>query len=223
METRSVFADVVRSARRRLTPRNALLSALVLALAYGLTREVETVVGIAFGLAVIETVQILAETPSVDDRWVGLGIGAFVTGLSLVWFGYELTAASDTGGPAWFPALTALVGVWFLLDARSGGQSYADNPDDMGFNEMLTVMNHASLVVEELKDSPKTVSELADACDLTESRVREALAVGTDDGAVYRVDDDEERYALDESMMGPAAFVRLNGKRVLARLARPFR
>jgi len=61
---------------------------------------------------------------------------------------------------------------------------------------------------------------------LTESRVREALDVGTDDGMVYRVDagtgDDAERYALDESRVGGLAFVRSNGKRILRRLARPF-
>ena len=90
----------------------------------------------------------------------------------------------------------------------------------------MLVMNHAHLVVEELKQEPKTVAELANACDLTESRVREALDVGTDDGMIYRVDserdDGGERYALDESKVGSVAFVRSNGKRILRRLARPF-
>lgn len=35
---------------------------------------------------------------------------------------------------------------------------------------------------------PKTVTELADTCDLTDARVREALDAMTDDGTVYRVD-----------------------------------
>jgi hypothetical protein len=38
----------------------------------------------------------------------------------------------------------------------------------MSASEMMLVMNHAHLVVEELKQEPKTVAELADACDLTE-------------------------------------------------------
>lgn len=228
MGSRTILTDIGRTARRRLTLRSALGSAVVLVLVYGITREVNTVGAVALGLVVVETIQILGETPSIDDRWIGFGIGSFVTVLSLVWLGYELTVVSNTGGPTWFPALTALAGVWFLLDARSSDRTYGDEPDDdMGFTEIMTVMNHSSLVVEELKEGPKTVAELAEACDLTESRVREALEVGTDDGAIYRVDSDSkdgaERYALDESMMGPTAFVRLNGKRLLNRLARPFR
>jgi predicted transcriptional regulator len=97
----------------------------------------------------------------------------------------------------------------------------------MSASEMMLVMNHARLVVKELKQGPKTVPELADACDLTESRVREALDVITDDGMIYPVDgspsDDVERYALNESKVGGVAFVRSNGKRILRRLMRPFR
>jgi len=96
----------------------------------------------------------------------------------------------------------------------------------MSASEMMLVMNHAHLVVVELKQEPKTVAELADACDLTESRVCEALKIGTDDGMIYRIDtgtsEDGKRYALDESKVGGLAFVRSNGKRILRRLARPF-
>jgi len=96
----------------------------------------------------------------------------------------------------------------------------------MSATEMVLVMNHAHLVVGELKQEPKTVAELADACDLTESRVREAPDVATNDDMVCCVGseqgDDGERYVLDESKVGGVAFVRSNSKRILRRLARPF-
>ena len=223
MESRSKLADVGRTARQRLTVRHVLFVGVFLGFVYALTREPGTTFGVAVGLVVVETVQILGDTPSIDDRWIGFGVGTFVTLGSLIWLGVELTT-TDTGGPAWFPALTALVGVWFLLDARGGTQSYG-NEEEMGFTEVMTLMNHASLVVDELEEEPKTVEELAEACDLTESRVREAIEVGAEEGTIYRVagNDGAERYALDESKVGPLAFVRVNAKRLLGRLARPFR
>jgi len=58
--------------------------------------------------------------------------------------------------------------------------------------------------------------------NLTESRIREVLDFGTDDGMIYPVDTDTsdttKRYALDESKVGGLAFVRSNGKRILRRL-----
>ncbi|WP_049913295.1 hypothetical protein [Halococcus thailandensis] len=224
-----MIAEIVRTARERLTVRYGLSLVAFLVLAYGFTREIETVVAIALGFVLVETIQILRETPSADDRWVGVGIGAFVAVTSLAWLGYELTAAATTGGPAWFPALTALIGVWFLFDARRDFREGRDRypNDDMTISEMMLVMNHAHLVTEELKQGPKTVAELADACDLTKSRVRDALEITTDDNMVYRVDggpsDNANRYGLDESKIGGIAFVRSNGKRVMRRLARPFR
>jgi len=222
-------SPLARTVRERLTVRHVLPMVAFLALVYGFTRAVETTVAIAFGFALVETIQILRETPSIDDRWVGIGNGVFITVVSLAWLAYELTVASNTGGPAWFPGLTALIGVWFLFDARrdfaEGRDSYSD--EEMDASEMMLVMNHAHLVAEALKQGPKTIPELADACDLTESRVREALEVGTDDGMIYRVNSgstrDTERYALDESKVGGIAFVRSNGKRIVRRLARPFR
>lgn len=220
---------IVRTAREELTIRYVLSLVAFLALVYGFTRNVDTVVVITLGLAFVETISILRETPTVDSRWVGVGLGAFITVASLAWLGWELTTGAGTGGPAWFPALTALIGVWFLFDAR---QDFIEGPDsrpddDMTASEVMLVMNHGHLVVEELKQGPKTVGELADACDLTESRVQEALDVATNDGMIYRVGSERDvggkRYALDESKVGGIAFVRSNGKRILHRLARPFR
>lgn len=158
---------LARTVRERVTVRHVLPMVVFLALVYGFTRSVETTVGITVGFALIETIQILRETPGIDDRWVGIGNGVFITVVSLAWLAYELTVAANTGGPAWFPGLTALIGVWFLFDARrdfaEGRQRHPD--DDMDASEMMLVMNHGHLVVEELKQGPKTVAELADACD----------------------------------------------------------
>lgn len=224
-----MVTDVLRTVRERLTVRHFLPHLAFVALLYGVTRNTELVVAVAIAMVLTETVAVLRETPSISDGWVQVGIGVFVTVGSLAWLWYELTVAADTGGPAWFPALMVLAGIWFLLDARtalSGGLS--GTPDDeMDTNEVLLVMNHGHLVVEELKTGPKTVPELAERCDLTESRVRDVLDFATDDNMVYEVAGDtadtETRYALDESKVGGVAFLRSNARRVLGRLARPFR
>jgi len=215
--------------RERFTIRHLLPHAAFLALAYGITRSTDILIALTIALVLGETVETLRETPAIDNRWVQSGIGVFVTVGSLTWLAYELTIAANTGGPAWFPALMILAGLWFLLDARKdfaeGKSSYPS--DTMDTSEMMLVMNHGHLVVEELKEGSKTVTELAERCDLTESRVREALDVATDDGMVYPVSedsrDDTERYALDESKVGGVAFIRSNGKRIIRRLTRPLR
>ncbi len=200
----------------------------ILALVYWFTDSVWTTVGIALGVVLIESRGVLRETPSIDDQSLAVGEGVFILLASLAWLTYELTAGAGTGGPAWFPALTALAGGWFLLDARRGPdrEPWSERDEEMDAGEVMLVMNHAHLITDELEKAPRTVPELAEACDLTESRVREALAFATDDDVVYRVDDDPaeaDRYALDESKVGAVAFVRSNGRRILRRLARPFR
>ena len=126
-------SSIGRTARERLTARYVLSLVAFPALVYGVTQDVKTVLGIAFGLAFVEIISILRETPTVDSRWVGVGLGAFITVASLAWLGWELTAAAGTGGPAWFPALTALIGVWFLLDARA---DFADETDSYASDDM---------------------------------------------------------------------------------------
>jgi len=113
-----MVSSLGRTAREQLTARDVLSLIAFLALVYGVTKDVETVLVIAFGFAFVEATSILRETPTVDSRWVGVGLGAFITVASLAWLGWELTATTGTGGPVWFPALTALIGVWFLFDAR---------------------------------------------------------------------------------------------------------
>ena len=213
--------------RKQLTVRHVLTIIAFLAIVYGVTRDVNTLIAVVIALGLTETIQILKDTPSIDNRWIHVGIGMFVAAGSLVWVGYEFTGAATTGGPAWFPGLTFLAGVWILLDARRDfveGQD-SDPHQDLEASEVMLILNHAHLVAEELKSGPKTVPELARECDLTESRVHDVLEFATDDRMIYRVDDSEsgpERYALDESKVGGVAFVRSNGKRIVRRLLRPF-
>jgi|APHM01.1.fsa_nt_gi hypothetical protein len=220
-----VFGEFVAAAREQLTARTLLLSGVVVAGAYAVTRDPASAVGTALGLAVLTVVETLGDVDSVDDRLLTGGIGLFVTVGSLAWLWYELTTAT-AGGPVWFPALTTLAGVWFLLDARATepGGSRGDTRDP-SFAEAMAATQHVSLVADELRDGPKTVPELAAACDLTESRVREALSTASDDGVIFQTSNsgDEPQYALDESKTGVVATVRLTGRRLLRRIARPLR
>ncbi|WP_049906986.1 hypothetical protein [Halovivax asiaticus] len=222
---------LVRTARERLTIRHVLGYVAAVAIVYGISQNGSLVLGIATAFVITEAMAVVREAPGIDGRWAGVGIGVFVTGLSLVWFAYEYAVpASD--GPLWFPALTAGVGVWFMLDARrdfiEGRRRDGAQPaDDMTSSEAMIVMNHAHLVSTELESGPKTIPELAAACDLTESRVREVIDVVGDNETIYPVDDQSAdgatRYALDESKMGTVAFVRSIVGPAARRLVRPFR
>ena len=91
----------------------------------------------------------------------------------------------------------------------------------------MLLTQHAHLVGNALREEPKTVSELAAACDLTESRVREAISIAGDGGTIYPVDPGavDPRYALDEGNMGASGVGRLaagGARRLFRRLLRPF-
>lgn len=229
----SMSNAILRTARERFTLGYVLSDvaplALFLAVIYGITRSEGILLGLALAFLINEVVKLYRATPSTDDRWVGVGVGVFVTLGSLAWFTFEYSTATGVGVSLWFPLLTALGGVWLIFDARRDfveGLRGNQLGDDLSASEMMLVMQHSHLVVEQLKSGPKTVPELAEGCDLTESRVREALDMTTEDETVYRVDseatDGAERYALDESNVGSVAFVRLNAKRVARRLVQPF-
>lgn len=115
-------------------------------------------------------------------------------------------------------------GGWLVLDAlyslREGIRSNDDGMVDADSSKVFLSMHVGHLVAEELKDGPKTVPELADACDMTESRVREALEYHERADTAYRNGD---QWHLDESKLGLWAFVRDNTRRALARFLRPFR
>ena len=154
--------------------------------------------------------------PGLDERHFRLALGfvAVAAGGVAYWAQGDTTvAAVGVGG-----------GGWLLLDAlyslREGIRSSDDGMADADSSEVFLSMQVGHLVAEELKDGPKTVSELADACDMTESRVREALDYHEQADTAYR---DGGQWHLDESNTGAWAFVRDNTRRALARIFRPFR
>lgn len=151
-----------------------------------------------------------------DERHfrLALGLVAVAAGGVAFWAqGDTAVAAVGVGG-----------GGWLLLDAlyslREGIRSSDDGMADADSSEVFLSMQVGHLVAEELKDGPKTVSELADVCDMTESRVREALDYHEQADTAYS---DGGQWHLDESNTGAWAFVRDNTRRALARIFRPFR
>jgi len=163
-----------------------------------------------------ESAELARPLPGLDGRHfrLVLGLVAVATGGVAYWLQGDATvAAVGVGG-----------GSWLMLDAlyslREGIQSGDDGMADADSSDVFLSMQVGHLVAEELKDGPKTVPELADACDMTESRVREALDYHEKADTAYR---DGSQWYLDESKIGIWAFIRDNTRRALARFFRPFR
>ena len=163
-----------------------------------------------------ESVELARPLPGLDERHFRLAFGlvAMAAGGVAYWAQGDTTVATVGFGG----------GGWLVLDAlyslREGIRSNDDGMVDADSSEVLLSMQVGHLVAEELKDGPKTVPELADACDMTESRVREALEFHERADTAYR---DGDQWYLDESKIGPWAFVRDNTRRILVRFLRPFR
>lgn len=204
---------------------------LVMGLIYGLTKNGALIAGLLTAFLVTETVDILEPHPAVDERWVKVGLGGVLLFASAVWLWAELrepTAARSL----WLPVVAIGGSLWVLLDARADfvhGRRFSDpEPDDEpSASEAMLVMQHAQLVAKALQAGPKTVDELAAACDLTESRIREVIEITGRDGTIYPVDREAEepRYALDDRKMGLSGFGRQTAgglTTVFRRLLRPF-
>jgi hypothetical protein len=166
-------------------------------------------------VALAESAEIGRGIPAVDGRHLRGVLGVGLAGLGAL-------AVVGTSGPLVGEFLVA-VGVWVALDALyalRAGIRPAPNREDDDAGEVLLTLQVGHLVAEELADGPKTVPELATACDLTESRVRDVLDRHRRAGVVSR---DGDRWILEESRVGPWAFVRDNARRAAVRVARPFR
>lgn len=190
----------------------ALVLAAVFHVAFGVT-WLQTVVLVAV-LLLADVAELGAEFSRVDSRHFRA-----VLGFVLVVGGGSVAL----GGPdAAVGGFLAAVGGWVVLDAvyaLRAGIRPDDPEEDIDASEAMLTIQLGHLVAQELKEEPKTVPELATACDLTESRVRMVLQRHQRTGVVYREGD---RWVLDESRVGIRAFVRDNVWWVARRLLRPF-
>ena len=214
-----MFGSIRPLVRQRVDAMSALKWALLLGVIYGVTQNLSLILGLLTGVVVIETVDILELHPGVDERWVKVGLGGFLLVVSGVWLWSSLQEPPSISH--WLPVVAIAGSVWVLLDARAdfvqgrqldGRRFHTPEPDDdLSASEVMLLTQHAHLVGKALREEPKTVAELAVACDLTESRVREAIQIVGDGGTIYSVDSalDDPRYALDEGNMGASGVGRL--------------
>ena len=217
--------------RNRFSLRSAILWALTLAVVYAVTDSYEVIVWVVIAFLFSEGMDLLRDLPGVDERWVKAGFAALLGVASTAWLWLEVmesTAVADL----FVPALAIAASVWLILDARADfvqdrRLGTSEEFDDLSSSEAMLVMQHAHLVAEELEAGPKTVAELAEACDLTVSRVEDVIDIAGQDTTIYAVDPDADdpRYALDEEKMGLSGLGRqaAGGFAGLARrLVRPF-
>ena len=234
-------STVVARLAQRVSLRAVLWYVLVAGGVIVVTGNLVLVVGLASAFLVSETRQILKATPSVDDRWVTVGLGVILLAVSLAWLLAELRqpAALRT---LWAPVAAILGSLWLLLDARvdlvyDQQRGSSDPVDELDSGVFLLRMLRVNRIADTLESGPKTVPEIAAASDLTESQVRAAIEFAGDDGPIVRVDDDATepesptdladgvpRYALDTRQLGVSGVGRMVVgalARVLRRLARP--
>lgn len=124
--------------------------------------------------------------------------------------------------------ITGLLGMWFVFDGiqqyrywTRGEQSGSIErflTDDR--NEMMLRFQVSGTVAHAVRDEPRTVSELAEDLDLTESRVERALSMLIEQDMIYRTDD---TYHASEYMTDTLSPVKRFVRWVPRRLARPFR
>jgi len=211
-----------RAARERYTfGRLLVAAAVVVALVTVLDLARDDLAVLAAVVLLGEAVALLDDTPGVDSRHLRAAIG-----LTVLAGGVALLYGALTGGQGalWLPVGVGLFGAWLLADAAAdlyhGRTGETEGPPEPSSGELLLLMSHAHLVSNELEAGPRTVPELATACDLTESRVEETLAYLTDSGVVSA---DGDRYVLNEQNTGVVAFLRGIVAGLVGRLARPFR
>ena len=118
------------------------------------------------------------------------GTNWLVYGLGLVAVGVFLTLSYTT----WIGGVVLLAGVWFVLDGtvtiRYGSARTPHEFVSGAESEAMLRMRILHTVHRTLRESdqPHTPTELAEACDLTESRVRSALEYLERRGQVSRTD-----------------------------------
>lgn len=150
------------------------------------------------------------------------GTNWLVYGLGLVAVGVFLTLSYT----AWIGGVVLLVGLWFVLDGaitiRYGSVQTPHEFVSGAESEAMLRMQILHTVYRTLRESdqPHTPTELAEACDLTESRVRSALEYLERRGQVSRTD--EEYRAVPQTWGRLTPVVRF-GAWLPHRILRPIR
>jgi hypothetical protein len=202
--------------QRGSLPRYVLLAAgMVLLFRFGFDQTWPQVAVVTVVVLFAEVADLSRALGGLDPRYVRGLLGLCLVGAGLV---------AVVRGPALAVAAVGIgIGWWVLLDAAyalHAGREPDGADADLDASEAMLRMQVARLLVDELRGSPKTVPELAAACDTTESRVHAALELlACADTAHCQ----GEAWVLDEGRIGLWPFVRDNTRRVVARLARPFR
>jgi hypothetical protein len=199
----SIFAAL----RKRISVVSAVGYVLMVGAVFAFTDDVALVLVVTGAVLATEVVDTLRDVPSVDERWAKAILGGLLTAGSAGWLLVVLRGSAATERLV-LPVLAVIGGCWLLLDARADfvqGRRLTgpDDFEDLEAGEVMLVMQHMRLVAEQLEDGPKTVPEIAVGCDLTESRVRQALDLAGRDDTIYPVGDEEpRRYALDQRKLG---------------------
>lgn len=217
--------DMLSALRRTAREQFTLKHLLGIAVMFGffavvLDASQEILIGLMIAVIVVEPITVFQDTPEIDQRYVKGAIGVGVVGGSLV-MGYSIVAGGS--GAAWFPILTLLGGLWILADVyadfRYGEGVNAGQSEDLSSADVMLLSNHGHLVANALEAGPRTVEQLATDCNLTESRVKEALDYMERSGVVAH---DGQQYVLKEENVGLWAFVRNIVTGTARRIARPF-
>lgn len=224
----SIPVQVVRTVREEATARAIVASVLLVVFLRFVADEPWPVVGrFATLLAALVAFGALADTPSVDNRYLAILCGLVAAAVAV--FVPDALVEGETLGVT----LVGLVGGgWLVADgvaALASGRSSSGGSeefDDVDSGQVFFEMQLFRIVAEQLRERPQTRAELAAACDLTESRVQTALDRLESTGSAHPVAetaDGKTRWTFDESSVGARAFVDATAGRSVRRLLLPFR
>jgi hypothetical protein len=224
-------SEIVTALRRRVSVVSLALWGLLFAITVTLAERPQIIVAIAAAYLAVVGIRVSRDVPGADERRVKAGVGLLAVVASVGW----LLGRGSTAETALLPGLAAVAGGWLALDARAdlaegrrAGETAGESADgvDSTLDDPVRFARHTNRLSSELEERPKTVSELASACDLSESRVRDLVELAGQDGTIHPVDPDSDdpRYALDSRQLGLGGVGRkatAGTRGALGRLIRP--
>lgn len=201
--------------------RSDVVTAGIFAALLSLSGHESTAIGVALGLLVgVPFVTALFDAIGFDlePGPAGVVLGALVVAAG----GYV-----HLNGDRWVGWGAIAIGAWILLDGIDrwryrDGPSDANEDEDMSNGEVFRYGEYNRWLLEELRaaDRPLTAAEIRSRTGLTDADFERLLEIHGESGPIERVGNG---YAIDETELGPAAFVRNLVRTVGGRLLRPFR